>query len=52
MKDKRIDELCGKEAGSFKKFLKDKETYVNKLENKRIHRIKAGNSSKLAAWAA
>lgn len=52
MKKKHIDELAGKNPGSFKKFLKDKEEYLKKLEEKRTQRIKACHAARPVAWAA
>jgi hypothetical protein len=52
MKRKTIDEHCGGNSGSFKKFLKDKETFLNKLEEKRKVRIRSGRAARAMAWAA
>lgn len=52
MKSKTIDESCGRPAGSFKKFLKQKEDYLTKSEEKRSARIKAHRNSRQLSWAA
>ena len=52
MKTKTIDEVCGTAPGSFKKFLKEKETYLVKIEAKRKTRIQAGQAARPMAWAA
>lgn len=47
MKAKTIDQVCGEEAGAFKKFIKDKEAYLKALENERKERIRAARE---ATW--
>lgn len=50
---KTIDEVCGKPAGSFQQSLKEKEAYLNDLEQKRKARIKAARvPAQQMAWAA
>jgi len=41
-----IDEHCGQPQGSFKKFLKEKEDFLKKLEEDRKTRIRAARKNK------
>jgi hypothetical protein len=53
MKPKTIDEHCKKPAGSFKKFIKEKETFLQNLENERKERIRASRqTSQELSWTA
>lgn len=52
MKAKNIDELCKSEPGSFKKFLKQKEAYLKKMDANRKARIHASrNTAREMSWA-
>ena len=53
MKPKTIDELCKKEAGSFKKFTEEKEKFLQGLESERKERVRASRKTALElSWAA
>ena len=53
MKPKTIDEHCKKPAGSFKKFIKEKETFLQNLETERKERIRASQqTARELSWAA
>jgi hypothetical protein len=52
VKAKTIDERCGKQQGSFKAFLKEKEDYLRKLEDKRKKRIESARTAREMSWAA
>lgn len=53
MKLKTIDELCKKEAGTFKKFVEQKEKFLQGLESDRKERIRASRKTALElSWAA
>jgi hypothetical protein len=53
MKAKTIDQLAGKPAGSFKKFIKEKEAFLQGLEAERKERIRATRKAALElSWAA
>jgi hypothetical protein len=53
MKSKTIDELCKKDAGSFKKFTEQKEKFLQGLESERKERIRASRKTALElSWAA
>lgn len=53
MKAKTIDELCKQPAGSFKKFIKEKENFLLSLEKERKERIRASRkTAHELAWAA
>lgn len=53
MKAKTIDELCKKDAGSFKKFVEQKEKFLQGLESDRKERIRASRKTALElSWAA
>ncbi len=47
MKAKTIDDLCKKEAGAFKKFIVEKEKFLQGLESDRKERIRASRKSAL-----
>lgn len=53
MKAKTIDEACDKPAGSFKKFVKCKEAFLQSLETDRKERISAARkAARELSWAA
>jgi hypothetical protein len=53
MKTKTVDQLCNSEAGTFKKFIKQKEDYLQSVENERKERIRASRkTSRELSWAA
>lgn len=43
-KVKTIDEVCGKPAGSFRKYLEEKSAYLKRIEQERQARIKAART--------
>ena len=51
MKPKTIDEFCGADAGSFKKFIKQKQSFLQKIEEKRKSRIQAARAAREFSWA-
>ena len=53
MKPKTIDELCKKQDGSFKRFVKEKESFLQSLETERKERIAASRkTARDLSWAA
>ncbi len=52
MKAKTIDDLCKKEAGTFKKFIQQKEGFLLSVEKERKDRIRAAKSTaREMVWA-
>ena len=53
MKAKTIDEHSGQAAGSFKKFVEQKEVFLQRLERERKERIRASRQAASdLSWAA
>jgi len=53
MKAKTIDQLCNVNAGTFKKFIKQKEDYLQSVENERKERVRASRkTARELSWAA